>query len=393
MKVAAFDAKDFNRSKVEQRVDRAHPGSIEKRYKGFFSPLGVGVTFKDADKFREHYLSTNELLKKEFDISNELRFFSSNQLKKELNMSKAIAYSNKLIEAVQDHIESIHVSYVVLPPKDRPEVKVGGSRCPIVNLRTEEFVRSLGPTFSYISAWNYMRRKDGDEYDLMIDGFRSKNTIAWDELSTKCSPTVFSHGDECNPFISVSDIMAFLTDTGLYQRDPGPPTDPMQFRGLRPDNVHEVWENCSFKTDCRFLDQKVLTKFTWYDDQVIDTASFLARPIVFFLVDQLEKIPIAEPQGVEGPSAPLSAPTQKRFSKTVQYQDPFHAALMYAERLGGCVQFYDRYSDSDKVRDGDVLVYMGDNSKKIAQTMADGFDIEMIKAKDLRKKIKNFQDN
>jgi hypothetical protein len=191
MKVVAFDAKDFNRSRVEQRVDRSDPSSVEKRYRGFFSPLGVGVTFKDADGFQEEFLSTNGVLKKEFEISNELRFLSSNQLKKDLNMSKAIAYSNKLIDAIQDQIESIHVSYVVLPPKDRPEVKVGGSRCPLVNLRTEEFVRSLGPMFSYISAWNYMRRKDGEEYELMIDGFRSKNTIAWDELSSKCSPTIF----------------------------------------------------------------------------------------------------------------------------------------------------------------------------------------------------------
>ncbi|KAF5069852.1 hypothetical protein DSECCO2_228500 [anaerobic digester metagenome] len=392
MKVVAFDAKDFNRSRVEQRVDRSDPSSVEKRYRGFFSPLGVGVTFKDADGFQEEFLSTNGVLKKEFEISNELRFLSSNQLKKDLNMSKAIAYSNKLIDAIQDQIESIHVSYVVLPPKDRPEVKVGGSRCPLVNLRTEEFVRSLGPMFSYISAWNYMRRKDGEEYELMIDGFRSKNTIAWDELSSKCSPTIFSHGDECNPFISISDMIAFLTDTRLYHRKPGPATDPMLYRGLRPDNVHEVWEDCSFKTDCRFLDHKVLTKFTWYDDQLIDTTSFMARPIVFFLVDQLEKIPIAEPHVMDGPSPAPSVPISKKFSKTVQYQDPFHAALIYAERLGGCVQFYDRFSDSDKVRDGDVLVYMGDNSKKVAQTLADGFDIEMIKAKDLRKKIKSLQD-
>ena len=40
--------------------------------------------------------------------------------------------------------------------------------------------------------------------------------------------------------------------------------------------------------------------------------------------------------------------------------------------------------DSDKVRDGDVIVYMGENSKRIARTYEDGFDIEIYKAKELR---------
>jgi hypothetical protein len=393
MRVAAFDAKDFNRSKVEQRRDRLNPDLVEKKYRGFFSPLGIGVVFKDASEFRNVYQEKNCELKKKFDISNVLPFFSSNQLKKELAMSKAIAYANALVDSIQEHIESIHVSYVVLPPKDMPEVKVGGSKCPIVSLRSEEFVRSLSPMFSYLSAWNFMRRRDGDDYKLMLDGFRSKNTIAWDELSEKNSPTVYSHGDECNPFISIADIIAFLTDTKLYQRKPGPQNDPMKYRGLRPDNVREVWEDLSFLTDCRFLDHKVLTKFTWYNDELIDVTQNLARPIVYFLADQLEKIPIAEPHSIEESSAGPTSPAPIKFSKTVQYQDPFHAALIYAEKMGGCLQFYDRYSDSSKVRDGDVLVYMGDNSKKIAQTLADGFEIEMIKAKDLRKKIKCLQDN
>jgi len=43
--------------------------------------------------------------------------------------------------------------------------------------------------------------------------------------------------------------------------------------------------------------------------------------------------------------------------------------------------------DSDKIQDGDILVYMGENSKKIAIAYNDAFDVTVIKIKELRKKI------
>ena len=57
-------------------------------------------------------------------------------------------------------------------------------------------------------------------------------------------------------------------------------------------------------------------------------------------------------------------------------------------RPGRCVQFFDRYIDSDKIQDGDIIVYMGHHSKQIARTYQDGFDLEVMSAKELREKIK-----
>lgn len=395
MKVVAFDAKDFNRSKVEEIRDPDQPEITFKKLRGFFSPLGAGVYFKHDEIFSQEYVQINQKLKKDFKIDNALRFFSSNQLKREIGLSKAIAYANQLIKEIEDFIEMIHISYVVLPPKDVPEVQVGGNRCPIQRQRSEEFVRSLSPSFSYISAWNFIRKRDPDELAILLDGFRSKNTIAWDELSSWCKPTVFSHGDECNPFISLADIVAFLTDVRLYQRKPGPTEDPMLYRGLRPGNVDEIWENAGFGVDCRFLDKNMLSKISWYSNDLIELSSILARPVVFFLVDQVEKIKIGEIKSSDTQARLDTEPTEepRPFSKVVQRLDPYHAALIYAERKGGCLQFFDRYIDSDKVRDGDVMVYMGDNSKRIAQTYSDAYDIEIIKARDLRDKIKKMNDS
>ena len=68
---------------------------------------------------------------------------------------------------------------------------------------------------------------------------------------------------------------------------------------------------------------------------------------------------------------------------------PYHAAIIYAKSLGGSVQFFDKFVDADKIMDGDVLVYVGETSKKTALTFKDAFDIEVLQLVKLRKKIKN----
>lgn len=384
----AFDAKDFDRSKVEDTVDPLDPQKRVRHFKGFFSPLGAGVVFKHGDLFKASYSEANEKLSAEFKMGVNMPFFSSNILKRELGLSRAIAYCNKLVSEVEDFIELVHVTFVVLPPSKCPVVSVGGRRCPEIRVKTEEFVRSLGPMFSYLSAWNFLRKRQEDTYDVMLDGFRSKPTIAWDELSGRTKPRVYSHGDECNAFVSVADIIAFLTDVRLYQSSPGPPNDPMQYRGLRPENVKRVWESNSFATDCWYLDESVLSKFKWYSDELVDTSSLLARPVVFLIADEIEKLAIGAESQVQGQSTlPVAIPEEKKFHRVLRRLEPYYAAVKLAERRGGCVQFFDRYLDSDKVRNGDVIVYMGDNAKRIAKTLEDGYDIEVVRARDLRKEM------
>jgi hypothetical protein len=389
MRIAAFDAKDFNRSRVEESKDPKDPSCVRKKYKGFFSPLGAGLVVKDGEDFKKCYLESNKKLIKEFEIESTSRFFSSSQLKKELELSAAIAYSNQLFEMVADKIDLIHITYVILPPNTVSEVKVGGNKCPIDSIRSEEFIRKLGPSFSYITAWDFLRKR-GNAYEIHLDGFRAKKSIAWDEFIDKTRPKIFPHGDECNCYISMADIIAFLTDVRLYQRDPGPANDPMLYRGLRPKNVQDIWKNNGVEIECHFIDHSQVSKIAWYSNDHIDITHFLARPTVFFLADQVEKTKTGGPD-ITGDQTVLDTEVveePKKFSKVVQNLDPFRAALTYAEIKGGCLQMFDKYIDSDKIKDGDIIVYMGDGSKKIAMTYDDGFDVEVIKAKDLRKMVK-----
>jgi len=200
MRYVAFDSKDFKRPRIGEH------GNEE----GFFTPFGVGAVFDDPEGFTESYLKATYELSIEFDIDSPSCIYSTSMLKNELGSSKATAFSQKLVDIVKEHVSFLHFSYVILPPRVVPSVSVGGDRCSELSIKTEDFLRNLGPMFSYISAWNYKRYRKEEKCRLIIDAFSSKETTAWKELTKFSDISVVSHGDEVSPFISFADIATAL---------------------------------------------------------------------------------------------------------------------------------------------------------------------------------------
>jgi len=382
MGLMSFDAKDFDRPKIIEVSDLANPEKVLKQNKGFYTPLGAGVLFKNEDLFKNAYIEIVQKLSEEFRLPVNLPFCCSNHLKKEIGIKKAIPFCDNLVRELQEYIELVHISYVILPPATIPTVTVGGTKSPEIPINTSDFLRNLSPMFSYITAWNFMRRHKYSGHEILIDGFRSKETTAWDELVDITTPRIFTRGDECNAFISFADIIAFLTDAKLYSAD-------FEHRKLTPENVEYVWEDYSFDVDCHFLDRGLYSKYKWYSNDLIDIRPYLARPIVFLLIDEIEKFGIAPPHLPPAQTVLPQEGKPKKFREVIQRMPPYYAALIYAYNLGGSVQFFDRFIDTDKIRDGDVLVYMGETSKKIALAYRDAFDVEVLQLRELRKKVEN----
>src|SRR5439155_2415073 len=110
-------------------------------------------------------------------------------------------------------------------------------------------------------------------------GFESKQTESWEDVTRRTTPKVFPHGDECNPYINLADIIAFLTNIKL--------SSSREHRELRPDNVKAVWESYSFQREVRFLDERLIDKIKWRTKEAIDAGPYLARPMVFLLLDDI----------------------------------------------------------------------------------------------------------
>jgi len=236
-KLTAFDSKEYARSNAA--------GELR-----FYTPLGCGITVSKEKEFKSAYMEKLLELSKRFDIEKCCGAFSAAEYFKEIGPGRTISISDELVKSVQDLVESVYFSYVILPPKEIPKVEVGGYRCPIKEINTFDFLRNLSVYFSYITAWNYLGIESRKDEKIMIDGFHGKRTPAWDDIITKTSPIVYQHGDECNPFISMADIIAFLTSKKLWD----------SYLHLTPDNTKEVWKSYSFKTEVHFIDRRILSK-------------------------------------------------------------------------------------------------------------------------------------
>jgi len=383
MGLMSFDAKDFDRPAFIEVPDPTNPEKVLKLNKGFYTPLGAGVLFKNADLFKNAYIETVKKLSYEFKLPANLPIYCSTHLKKEVGIKKAIPFCDNLVTELQEYLDLVYISYVILPPATIPTVTVGGTKSPEITINTSDFLRSLSPMFSYITAWNFMRHRKYSDHEILIDGFRSKETAAWDELVDITVPKIFPRGDECNVFISFTDVIAFLTDAKLYS------SKDFEHRKLTPENVEYVWEDYSFDVDCHFLDRGLYSKYKWYSNDLIDIRPYLAHPVVFLLIDEIEKFGIAPPPLPPTQTVLPQESKPKKFREVIQRMLPYYAALIYAYSSGGSVQFFDKFIDSDKIRDGDVLIYMGETSKKIALAYRDAFDVEVLQLRELRKKVES----
>jgi len=340
-KLTAFDSKEFRRSNKagEQK---------------FYTPLGCEIVVSELEDFYSTYVKKLHELAVRFGIEKCCGCFSPSEHNKIIGRARTIRMSDELLTSVQDLIESVHFSYVILPPKDVPSVEVGGYRSPKIEISTFDFLKQLSSFFSYITAWNYLGIVGRENEQIVIDGFHGKSTPAWDDIVAKTSPRIYSHGDECNPFISIADIICSLTDKKCWDN----------FKRLEPSSIEEVWESYSFDINVRFLDKSILSKIKWYTDDHIELTPYFARPIIFLKADGYK-------------------------TELIKQLEVFPDATIYARHLRGCIQGFDKNLDSQKVRDGDIFVYAGEESKNTAFTLQDMFDIEIYSFRELREKIKS----
>jgi hypothetical protein len=339
MTIVAFDVSEFKRwKKVEDKKEIV-----------FFTPLGIGVIIKNGKEgdFKSNYHILRKNLINKFNVPTKRLVYSHGTLWKEIGHAKAIKFCDGMITGLQDFIERIFCSYVILPPKDIESVPVGGYGCPIDEISTMKFLRSLTPMFSYITAWSYSGRYRSKTDIYLIDGFSSKETTAWNDLKEHTALKIYPRGDECNEFISVADMLAYLTEKKLWDKK----------LWLTPENIEEAWKGYNFPVETRFLDQRVLSKIKWYSKQEISVDNFLAHPMVFM--------------DIEGVSID-------------DLSEPVVSAAAYACYKGGAFQGFDRIIDSSKIKDGDVYVYAGEESKRRADSFKDMYDIEILSVKELR---------
>ena len=356
MKVVAFDAKPFSRIKKRRSLKSGEKETTV----AFKSQLGIGVTIPKPEEFARRYIEVSQDLREQFSLDYSTPFFSSASLRDHLNVLEKADFARQLVSGVQDLIESVHCSFVMLPATKIPHIETGGIKCPRVTITTGEFIENLAPAFSYMTALGYMWvHKDTalDELEIHIDAFSSKHTLAWNTVK-KAPVRVFYKGDECNPFISCADILAFLIDDELSA----------QKLKLHDSEIKHVLKHYPFDVTTWFFDQTSISYCTWKMDQIINTSSYVKRPIIFLAIDRLPDDGLDDERDEPTTSKPRKA------SQRVRQTELYQAALRYTYQEGGCMKIFNPREDKSLVKSGDVFIHAGPNSMstgRVLQSMAD----------------------
>lgn len=350
--------------------------------RGFRTQLGIGVVVSDKDAFRDRFAAKFAELRDTLGMGGQVPFCPSSHLLR-YGEDKAVAFSDQLVRSVQDVIESVHCSYVILPTTESDTIRVGGLACPARRIPTWLFIKNLGPAFSYMVAHDYLyvnKDMDVSGTEFHIDGFVSRETKSWEKLVDRVSPKVFWRGDECNPFIACADIVAFLTDIKLRRRR----------LLLRRDNISNVWADHTFKTTVHYVDRKGITIHAWHNDGAIDPWPYVARPTVFLAMDSLPRVhgtDMCDGAKHDPASGDQSSAAQLRPSRILTKMPVYTAAVRYAFEHSASLKFFSRNDDFDNVLDHDVFVYVGPVSERIGRMLQDAARPEVMSGLELREKV------
>ena len=379
MKVAAFDAKPFERGSPS---GAAEPGDRGGR-RGFRTQLGVGVVIGDKDEFRDKFAAKFAEIASSFGMHKQVPFCPSSHLLRH-GWPEAVSFSDQLVSSVQDMIESVHCFYVILPPSEPDTVRVGGLGNAARQIPAWLFMKNLGPMFSYLAAEDYLySNKDADMsgVEFHIDGFISKQTRAWENLVGRVKPKAFWKGDECNPFIACADMVAFLTDAKLRHKH----------MRLHRDSIADVWDSYTFKTTTHYASRDGISAQAWYNDEPVYAWPYVARPTVFLAMDSLPQNSGAANPG-EGADAEADAEAGRKSapnaspSKILVKSPVYDAAVRYAFNHSGSLKFFNRHEDFGHVCDRDVFAYIGPESERIGRMLQDAVHVDAMPGRELRER-------
>ena len=366
MTVIASDGKDFKRPKIVRDAD----GGISQvlRDEGFFSPIGVTVEVDSEESLRSSLVAAFTEAAPDYGITLRRPFCSSRSLIDEVfgrNYPRAISFMHKVIEGVAPHVKKAHVNWVILPGSRTPTVRVGGKYSVERTIDVNRFKRDIGNVFPALCAWSYAKTHGYTFEKALIDGFQGKTTDVWDEFKSRTEVRVYPKGDECSAPICVADLFAFLTDKRLHSAR----------KRLFRDEVESIWSSMSFDVTTFYFGEQDLGSIKWVDENPLELDGCLARPMTFLMVD---KRYLSEDHDVEG------AATYKDFLTTRGFHE---LPIILAQELRGGVKGYHPRDDPKAIRDGDHLVYMGEESGRIARSYSDALDVTVLSVKDLRERL------
>lgn len=310
--------------------------------------MGVVLEIKEPVGFKRRYLNFIEEIKSAYQISSPRNVFKSYELKRKLGLQDFEDVAQNFVNIVIADSCRIHIVFASFNTKKVEKVIYyrKDRRKRQREKKTIEFLRHLSSYFPYVAAWSAIFNDEAisfDNIEIHLDSFDGEVTYAWEILKNNISAKIktFPKGDQCNPFISASDIVLSLVEINLLKGD---------FR-LDVQELKKLLEKYNIKGSITHCGTNKIKYITPISSQKIPEALDYAEPVIYVVPGQIKK-------------------------EWIENSPKFEYVLKYAQFVEGGVKFLNIDRDYEFIRDTDVLAYFDDAGKVLAKNISSLYDVE-----------------
>ncbi len=329
-------------------------GGLAKKYKG---SLGTCLGFTQPEDFKSIYDDAINTILNSTGTARDREVLKSYDISKlfENDRSGYLSSLGSFVSVLAENEININAVFTTFNTQLLPEgiKKYGTGRYPLETKKPLEFLDELTEFYPYIATWKVSKTAFLKGINLYLDSFTGEFTKAWGELCTHHKVYVIPKGDSCNPFISSADLVTKYIDEYLSQNHLplNEPSIKLSFNACGATKAH------TFYVGHGELDNIVPIR-----KEKINLLDHYKRPMIYILKEQIIQ---SETDFIE--KSPL-----------------WNKLLNFACNKNSGIKFISYEEDHRNIKDGDYLIYLGDQGKKQAEYLKKlGYGVAPVSALEL----------
>ncbi|MCL5729956.1 MAG: hypothetical protein M1165_00090 [Candidatus Pacearchaeota archaeon] len=232
----------------------------------------------------------------------------------------------------------INIVYTTFNPTLLNVIKIYGRGSPSKQISLIKFLNLLTSYYPYVAVWRCAQTTPLEGSEIFLDSFDGEITGAWSDIENE-NISVLPCGDQCNAYISASDIVCKWVDKALFKNKLKLHETDLKslFAGLAlvEGEDYEIF----------FCGQPHLPKIVPSSNKKIPLHNYYKRPMIFVLSE-----------GIMG--------NESKFMEGSPYWDKI---LKYASDNNTGIKHICYSEDYKNIKIGDHLLYFGENAKKQAE--------------------------
>jgi hypothetical protein len=175
----------------------------------FKALLGVAVTVRDRSTFTTVYDNEMNTTFDEFGLERKKKIYKAAYLAEQL-LASSIDFIKSFIRKLTEEILHINIYYTFYPVGSIGQIWTCRDSYPR-SYDPEKFLDLIYNAYPHYCIWKYLDvHSDCRNYIYESDHFYGKITPAWEIVSTLPNLHLYYKGCECNPLISIADLLIRL---------------------------------------------------------------------------------------------------------------------------------------------------------------------------------------